>query len=53
MTPHINFPIIAERRDGFWAAARLIMSVSGRISLLEVFGCATFSEAMEKMESMT
>ena len=49
----IRFPIIAEKRDGFWAAARLIMSVSGRISLLEVFGCATFSEAMKKMESMT
>jgi len=52
MNPCIDFPIVAEKRDGLWAAARLILSDSGRISLLEVFGCDSFDEAIEKLETL-
>jgi hypothetical protein len=44
--------IIAERRDGFWAAARLVMSDNGRIRLIVVLGCASIREAMERMEAV-
>jgi hypothetical protein len=50
--PSIQFPILAEKINGLWTAARLIMSANGRISLLEVTGCASFKEAIEKMEAL-